>query len=226
MKHFILFILSFILCVCVCGCSNKQTVASADDAASYITYEIEQLEGFESFDTETIKTLSGLYQSNYTKNKSLFKNNGYKNEYIYNIVKEETKNQTTTYDKYFIFNNNNDWSKEISKADILKFLSNKGISLVSVKHSKPVFEQNSVVAIEIGENQISISEIVSAFNLPSANITNIEDKTLSIVVFGQIEENGVSIDPKSVNKMAKSGKNKAEILKSLDNDFYLITKNK
>jgi hypothetical protein len=61
-------------------------VASADDAASYITYEIEQLEGFESFDTETIKTLSGLYKSNYTKNKSLFKNNGYKNEYIYNIV--------------------------------------------------------------------------------------------------------------------------------------------
>ena len=210
----------------VSGCSKTKETASAEDINSMIAYEIENLEGSQNFEEETIKTLAEFYRSNFAKNQTLFKyKERHKNDYIYNIVKKESFNPVMIEtENVFVFDGQNEWSKEISKIDILKFLSKKDVSLVSIKKAEPVMENKKVVGIKIGKKTIGIDEIVEAFNLPSKNVTGMENQKTKINILGKFEDLAVKISPETINDMAKSGKNKANILESLNNDFYLITK--
>ncbi len=228
MKRILSFLTCLILCLCFLGCSKTKETASAEDVSSMIASEIESLEGSQNFEEETIKTLAEFYRSNYSKDQAYFKmKEKHKNDYIYNIVKKESFNPALIKsDNVFVFDEQNEWNKEIGKIDILKFLSKKDVSLVSIKKAEPVFENKKVVGIKIGKKIIGIDEIVEAFDLPSKNVTSMENKKTKIKVFGKFEEAAVKISPETINNMAKSGKNRVEILESLNNDFYLITKNK
>lgn len=227
MKQILFSILSFILCFLFSGCADIPTSAGASDISSMIAYEIENLEGAENFDEETIKTLGKLMHSNYLNNKNIFNTkNKHTNNNIYNIVKSIETDDLTQYKQTFVFDGKNEWSKEISKGSILMFLADKKISIATMSDIKPIYKDKNISGLSLGGKFISAEEIVSRFDLPSANVYNIEDKKTKILVSGVIDENAVDINPKKLVEMSKTGKKSDEILKTLKNDFYLITKNK
>ena len=106
------------------------------------------------------------------------------------------------------------------------FLADKKISIATMSDIKPIYIDKIISGLSLGGKFISAEEIVSRFDLPSANVYNIEDKKTKILVSGVIDENAVDINPKKLVEMSKTGKKSDEILKTLKNDFYLITKNK
>ena len=227
MKQILFSILSFILCFLFSGCADIPTSAGASDISSMIAYEIENLEGAENFDEETIKTLGKLMHSNYLNNKYIFNTkNKPTNNNIYNIVKSIETDDHTQYKQTFVFGGKNEWSKEISKGSILMFLADKKISIATMSDIKPIYKDKNISGLSLCGKFISAEEIVSRFDLPSANVYNIEDKKTKILVSGVIDENAVDINPKKLVEMSKTGKKSDEILKTLKNDFYLITKNK
>jgi len=228
MKKFLSLIFCFFICFLISSCSSKkeESFANAQDYDSVIAYEIEQLDGSNNFEEETIKSLSLYFRSNLTKTKNI-PNKKHSNNYIYNIVKKSnSENLKIETDKTFIFENSNNWQKEISKADILKFLLSKNISVTTASNIKPKFENKKITGVIIGEKFISIKDIVDYFNLPSSYIYNIDNKKTSIIIYGHHKEDVVFIDTKNINDMAKNGKKSHEILNSINNNFYLITKNK
>ncbi len=228
MKKILSLIFCFFILFSFCSCSSKKenSFASAQDYDSIIAYEIEQLDGSNNFEEETIKSLSLYFRSNLNKTKNI-QNKKHTNENIYNIVKRSnSENLKIETDKIFIFENSNNWQKEISKADILKFLSSKNISVTTITNIKPKYENEKIIGLIIEEKFISVDDIVKYFNLPTSYIYNIDNKRTSILIYGHYKKDVIFIDTKNINDMAKNGKKSHEILNSINNDFYLITKNK
>lgn len=227
MKYLFYSLLSFILCFCLSACANIKSNTSASDVSSLITCEIEKLEGVENFSDETIKTLGVLMNSNYENNKNIStRKNKHTSARIYDIVSTLKNEEPSLFKQTFIFDKKNDWLKEISKAEILMFLADKKISLATISDIKPVYENKVITGVNLGGTVISAEEIIKRFDLPSANVYNIEDKKTKVLISGVVDENAVNINPKKLEELSKSGKKSDEILKTLKNDFYLITKNK
>lgn len=222
MKRIIVCFFSFIIfCFCA-GCSNNSKTASASNLDIAVTEELENIENIESFDDETIKALSVIIR---TKKKNKFSTSEYspKNEHIYNIVKSTTGEvlENTSHNVNFSYKENDVWLVEIKKFEVLKYLSKRNISLSNISSLEPVFgENNNLLGLNIGSKFISYEELDKEFNLPSNKITNIENKTSSIVLTGIYDEYVFNI--KKSLELSKNGNNYKAIINHFYGDFLSI----
>lgn len=222
MKRIIVCFFSFIIfCFCA-GCSNSSKTASASSLDIAVTEELEQIENIESFDDETIKALSVIIR---TKKKNNFSTSEYspKNEHIYNIVKSTTGEvlENNSSNVNFSYEENDEWSVEIKKFEVLKYLSKSNISLSNISSLEPVFdENNNLLGLNIGSKFISYEELEKEFNLPSNKITNIENKSSSIVLTGTYDKSVFNI--KKSLELSKNGNNYKAIINHFYGDFLSI----
>lgn len=224
MKRLFCFIFSFIFLFLI-GCSNKkEEQAAAFDLDLAVAEEIESIDNINSFDDETIKALAIVVR---TKKKTLKETSAYipKNERIYNIVKETNdgflKDGNKTADVNFeIFET---WEKQIKKYDILKYLSNKGISLANLSDIEKITDENgNLIALVVGGKTISFEELKKEFKIPTNNVTDLKINKSDVVLTGKFNENDFNLT--KAEKLSKQGKKHSEILKFFYKDFSLSEK--
>ena len=200
------------------GCSKQeQAVASSID--SQVAAEIEQIENIESFDDETIKSLAVIVRTKIkNENKTIKAEYTPKNTRIYNIVKE-TANETIEKDKNkkridYVLDSQKEWTKEIKKSEILKFLKTKNISLSNISNISPQYlSDGSFDHLLIGGKKITYSELSNNFDLPSNKVINIKNNISSITIIGE-EKNQDVFNIKNAENLAKTGMNYKEILRN------------
>lgn len=207
------------------GCSNKNNEnASAYNLDLATIEEIENIENVDAFDDETIKALSIVVR---TKKKQQEKISSYtpKNKRLYNLVKEtsnvvlKNKNNTAVVN----FETSDIWEKHIKKYDILKYLSNKGISLANISDIETITDSNGKLThIVIGGKTISFDELKTNFDIPTDNVIDFKINKSDVVLTGRFDENDFNL-PKA-NTLSKQGKKYDEILKFFYNKFSLSEK--
>lgn len=234
-KLFIFFISFFVLFFCGCKRNiNVEPVAETqvfeNQTDIFIANEIEDMKTSQTFDDETIKTLSVILRTNLKNENINFSNNEYslKNEHIYDIVKQ-TSGQTIEFDdevskQLYIEQENDDWVLEIKKFDILKFLKENNISLSSVSNiSLENQEDGKTKNLNLNGKIISFEKISSYFNIPSNNIYKIENNLTSIKLYGKGKGFYENLKIEDIQKDSLKGENYQKILKNHYNNFQIIT---
>lgn len=237
-----LFLFLCLICICFCGCSKNtskeiiaETQVSKIDIDKIVAGEISNLENVNEIDDETIKALSVVVRTN-LQNENL---NNYEftenkiNENIYNLV-SETSGKTISLLNEEINSKikidyepqeKQEWSKEIKKADILKFLKNNKISLTSISNIKPENnETGKTTGLNMNGKFIPIETLISEFDLPSNEITHIENKLMSVKVYGKGDQKDMVFNISEAKKLAENGYSYDKILKNQNNGFKIIIK--
>lgn len=184
-------------------------------------------------DEDSLTTIN----KNYNLNKINLNSSSYetkidsvKNDRILKLV-ESTNNQIIEFNDNsnsanVLYTRNSDdlnWKKDINKSDILKYLSNNKISLSNITNFKPYFsEDNKLTYIEISGKKISYLELKNIFNIPSSNITKIENNSTCISIYGTDYDNNY-FDITKANNLAKNNYDYKQLLNHFFNDFNYKT---
>lgn len=229
-KYFYFPIISFCLIITLiffCGCQNKQASIQADNVNDMIALELASIEDSNNLDTETLKTLSVAIRTNITNfNESgIDENLKTKNiessilNKMYNIT-NSTNGETIETDKKITISKSKPskvWSKNISKSNILKFISKNNISISSIKNIREIKNDDGTLkSIIIGQKEIPYKTLEKEFDLNSNKITSIENQSSSITIIGEQDTSNI-FAIEEINNLAKSDKNYKQILSDLAN---------
>ena len=240
LKSFCLFFICLSVLVCLFSCKKAPAQIEAQTMDYKVAETIENIDGIENVDDETIKALSVVVRSNILSENqnALAYENSYgsaysgKNEHILSLTKETaneilTKNESPASFEIVTDEKISAWEVEIKKSDILKFLNKNNISLSSISKIEPeINESGELVSLCVGGKNIPYLSLKEEFNLKSSKITNIESTLTSVKIYGEGEdENKQIFNLKSSQKLSSEGKNYKELLKHFFNDFDLKTTN-
>ena len=242
MKRLGLILICICLCFC-CSCSKKESntqVASKQAHASeldkQVAFEIENYKNIDSLEDETIKALSVVIRTNILNGeieKKSTEEYSVKNEHILKLTTETSgeilSKENNSNDSVTIYiedeSEPEEWTKEIKKVEILKYLKKKDISLSSISNIKNKTNDNGrTQKIIVGGKEINYNEIMKEFDIPSNNLKSITNNISSITIIGigKGTENNFNIF--EAENDAKNGQNYKKILKNRYNDFNIITK--
>lgn len=221
-KHF-WFSLFILFCFIFCGCSQSNPTASADDLDMYIASEIENNYNTPALDDETIKALSVIIRTKVKKeNIELKKEYNISDEHILNIVKQTNgkvlKNNGEL--AYVDQPTSEDWIVYIKKYDLLKYLSEKNISVSSISSIEPLFsDDETLVGVVIGGKTISFEALSKRFNIPSNKIKDISNSLTDIKIKGTSQKNKFNVE-ESV-RLSKNGMDFQGIINHFYGDFII-----
>lgn len=213
-------VLSLIMMIFVgCGKLEKQESVNVDD---FVAQELEKIDN--NYSDETLKAMSVIIRTNMivdneTLNNKTKPSEKYRNltkATSYKILKDKNNNLIKT-----SFENSPDytWQKNIKKSDVLEFALKNNISLTNISNVEPVFENDKIKALKIGNKTFDYSELASQFGLESNNIEKITTNKTEIIVKGKNKGFVNSFDIKTSEQLSNNNHNYLEILNHFFDDF-------
>lgn len=214
-------ILCAVLSFCACK-EQKQNQSKAVDINLATAAEIESIDGFENFDDETVKSLALVIRSNFenfgssgvsdsvkSKEPSI-KNNEQMHKKIYSLVLlSESENNEPLKSKTIIniTDNSSDFSQEIKKVDVLKFIAKNNISLSNISSIEPKFnDKNELEYLSVGGKKISYKDLKKEFGLNSNKIKSVDSTKNSLIICGEREYNDNDVPIMQIKEFVKRQK--------------------
>ncbi|MBQ4541770.1 MAG: hypothetical protein IJA23_02840 [Clostridia bacterium] len=235
----------FIFCLSLfflSGCSKKETNNQEAQNQAYlssvdkiISNEISSFDNSESFDEETIKTLSVILRTNFENNlsnkKELTKNNNdILNNDIYNIVRETSgevlEDEEEPLTELYIEDDktkNQEWCVLVKKSKILEMLKKNNISLSNLSNFEVVTnEEGYTEKIIIAGKEFDFYYLMKAFNLPSNKNISIVNNLTSIKITGIGIGKNENFNLETIKTLSNQGYDYKSIIKSKKNSFKII----
>lgn len=220
MKKYLMVVLSLIMMIFVgCGKLEKQESVNVDD---FVAQKLEKIDN--NYSDETLKAMSVIIRTNMivdnetlnNKTKPSEKYKNLTNTTSYKTLKDKNNNLIKT-----SFENSPDytWQKNIKKSDVLEFALKNNISLTNISNVEPVFENDKIKALKIGNKTFDYSELASQFGLESNNIEKITTNKTEIIVKGKNKGFVNSFDIKTSEQLSNNNHNYLEILNHFFDDF-------
>lgn len=202
-----------------CGKLEKQESINVDD---FVAQKLEKIDN--NYSDETLKAISVIIRTNMivdneTLNSKTKPSEKYKTltkATSYKTLKDKNNNLIKT-----SFENSPDytWQKNIKKSDILEFALKNNISLTNISNVEPVFENDKIKALKIGNKTFDYSKLASQFGLESNNIEKITTNKTEIIVKGKNKGFVNSFDIKTSEQLSNNNHNYLEILNHFFDDF-------
>lgn len=236
MKKSLILVFLIFFSILFVACSNGENVPQTLSMEDRVAERVEEVVTGYNVSDETIKALSIIIRTNEQKFPSSTSTLP-KDERIKSItnqtsglilVKEDSNvvpNSTTKIDSpitYYYKKEDSNWSREIKKSELLKFLSNNNISLSNISSIEvEKTDDGCVSSIIIGGKVFDYGSIASEFNLPSNKITNISSSISSVLVEGEGVGHSKSFSISEADTLSKQGKSYDEILMHFFPDYEI-----
>lgn len=206
------------------GCSKTTNVSNATNLEDVVAYELQQIDNTQSFDDETLKSLSVIIRTNTILNND-FQDKNYTPSQRYKDIVNETKNQTLKINGNAEFidisTQDYEWKKSIKKDKLLEFAYLNNISLSNLSNIEPIYKEDKIEKINIAGNSFDYKNLAENFDLESNDITNIETTNKEVVIYGKNKGFYNKFDYNESKNLSKQGKNYKEILNNLYPNFEI-----
>lgn len=186
MKKYFFVLLSFVFLSFV-ACKNIPKQENLSDLEIQVASELMLKD--ENYSNETLKAISVVLRTNILVNGS--KTYNFKADEKYTKIANQTKNQilknkqNNLVEISFENNENYKWQKSIKKSDLLEFALKNNISLTNLSKINPIFENNKVLGLEIGNKYFDYENLAKEFKLESNMIENITQNKNEIIISGK-----------------------------------------
>lgn len=219
--------LIFVLTICICllfpACKNIKKASSQYNIENAVAVELEKMD--DNFSDETLKAMSVVIRTNLlinpieTQKKATEK---YKKLTLAtkDLVLKNNKNNLVE----ISFEDNNDylWKKTIKKSEILNFALQNNINLSSISNIEPVWDNNKVLGLKIGEKFFDYELLKTQFGLESNEITNISQTKSDIIINGKNKGMFRFFDTYKAEQLSNNNQIFDEILNDFFNNLKLI----
>ena len=208
----------FIFCAC-----SKQNSSSANAVNFAITSKICEIEDYQNLSDETIKALAVVFRTNlkngenYSFNKNAFDKN------ILSLVRDTKKEVIEDVDESILFEDNKEWTKEISKSKILETFSLNGENISSFENIS--LEKDSVGKVSnlyISQKVINKRDLKNSLGLKSNFITDLKTTPTSIIFYGKGNSFGEKFDILRAEEISKKNESYEAIIKYFKNGYKTI----
>lgn len=207
MKKFIYIFIILLFPFIFASCKNELTTENA-----YVISKIQSINGFESLNDETIKTLSIIY-----KNDKLENDMNYKIKNNEKLLKLINSTKDLNLEKPISVNTDtSSWEKTLNKSDILKFYQTLNIELsnvsdINIKSNNKNFAQSLIVA----NKEVDFILFSKYFNLKSNKNITFTNNSNNLTFYGYGCGFNYDYELDNIESMANNGLKYDEIIKNM-----------